>query len=331
YCAVIPRDARLRYDPDATEIDRILRELRTLGALQSLILSGGEALLSPHIDYVLAESADFVPTRYLITNGTTLGRTQKALLRRHRPRTMVSLDSLSESANAATRGGGRSVPAFNTVRWLLGEGIFTIVIMVLTRHNVPTIRDTIIGLYNAGVRNLLIQQLHCTTKRMRGGFLSALPSTRDVGELHTWLSEFTRTHADAVIDDNEVCFFHRRPSEREQKCAPSCEYLPQRMFMCGAGYNFFAIKANGDVIPCNALLDAVTGNIHATSIAEILQHSPVIEGLRALRTHRVDEIPGCAACGEVAVCDGGCRADVYNLTDEIGGPHPCCPRLSSGP
>ena len=99
--------------------------------------------------------------------------------------------------------------------------------------------------------------------------------------------------------------------------------------MCGAGFDFFAIKYNGDVIPCNALLEHVCGNIYEDSIEEIFIESKVMTKLRNLRSSRVDDIPGCNDCKLNPICDGGCRADCYNLTGSWNSPHPNCPVLSN--
>ncbi len=326
YCDVVPHGGARPHDPTRAEVDHIVAQLRRLPGLQSLILSGGEALLSPHIEHVLEQTGDLAPCRYLITNGTTVRARQKRLLEEHRPRTMITIDSLDEDANAKTRGEVRGPRAVDTLRWALEAGIYTVVILVLTRHNVGSVRRTLSGLAEMGVRNVLIQQLHCATARMAPSFAEMLPAAEDVHALHEWLSELRRERPDLVIDDNEVCFFERRPAQRSKKCDPGLRYLPQRLFMCGAGFDFFALKANGDVLPCNAFLNVPTGNIHRANIEDILAGSEVMAGLRRLRTHRVDEIPGCAGCPEMPICDGGCRADVFNATGEIGNPHPACPR-----
>ena len=328
YCGVRSRGGSRPYEPTRSEVDRILEQLAELH-LESLVLSGGEALLSPHIGYVLERTASIAPVRYLITNGTTARPRERDLLATFRPRTMVSIDSLDESTNAKTRGDKRLAAARETVEWLLQEGIFTIVIMVLTRHNAGRVHRTIEGLYALGVRNILIQQLHCTTAKLADSYLEALPDPGDVRRLYIWLQQFAADHPDVNIDDNEVCFFEHRPGEYARKCLPDTRYLPQRLFMCGAGFSFFALKANGDVIPCNAFLDVVVGNVHDADIQSILENAPTMQGLRSLRCHRVDEVPGCADCAANPVCDGGCRADVFNLTGEIGNPHPCCARVST--
>lgn len=331
YCDVVPHGGARPHDPTRAEVDHILAQLRRLPGLQSLILSGGEALLSPHIEHVLARTGDLAPTRYLITNGTTVRARQKRLLEEHRPRTMITIDSLDEDANAKTRGEVRGPRAVDTLRWALEAGLYTVVILVLTRHNVRSVRGTLVGLARMGVQNVLLQQLHCPTSRMAPSFAEMLPPVEEVHALHEWLSELRRERPDMVIDDNEVCFFERRPAQRRKKCSPDVAYLPQRLFMCGAGFDFFALKANGDVLPCNAFLNVPTGNIHRANIEDILAGSEVMAGLRRLRTHRVNEIPGCAGCPEVPICDGGCRADVFNATGEIGNPHPACPRHAGSP
>lgn len=327
YCAVVPHHCRLPPEPSAEEVDHVLRELGKLPSLESLILSGGEALLSPHLARVLEGSAHLAPARYLITNGTTLSTERKALLLAHRPRVMITIDSMDEQVNRQTRGEGVLARTLATLRWLIAEEFFVVVILVFTRDNADSMAFTLESLLAEGVKNILIQQLHCSDAASRVTFLERTPSHAQLRALSELLTRFKEQHPEAQIDDNEVCFFESRERAIQKKCSPSLRYHPQRLFMCGAGYNFFALKANGDVIPCNAFLDCVVGNIHHQGIDEILLSSPQMRGLRNLREHRVDVIEGCRECSLNPLCDGGCRADAYNLTGEIGSAHPNCPRI----
>jgi radical SAM protein with 4Fe4S-binding SPASM domain len=186
-------------------------------------------------------------------------------------------------------------------------------------------QQTISDLYGIGVRNILIQQLHCSSSSLRGFFVASSPLRSEIHELKEFIDSFRILRPDMNIDDNEICFFENRSTAKMAQCHDGVSYLPQRLFQCGAGYQFLAIKANGDIIPCNALLDCVVGNIQREELVDILTRSPVLAGLRNLRHHRVSVIPGCAECPLNVMCDGGCRADAYNLTGEIANPHPYCP------
>jgi len=126
------------------------------------------------------------------------------------------------------------------------------------------------------------------------------------------------------LDYNEICFFPMRAAASAEKCESGLIYKPQRLFMCGAAYNFFAIKTNGDVIPCNALRTCVLGNLFEEKLANILQSSDESKNIRKLRSLRVNSIVGCRDCLYSPMCDGGCRADVLHLTGNVLGKHPYC-------
>jgi cyclic pyranopterin phosphate synthase len=178
YCHAIPHARTLEPEPTGTQIDHVLQQLRLLPALQSLIVSGGEALISPHVERVLQQAEAIAPVCYVITNGTVLGQRQKQLLRAYHPRTMVSVDSIDETKNTTTRGPGVLRKSLDSIKWLLDSGIYTIVIIVLTRSNCDGIQNTIESLYETGVRNILVQQLHCTTAAMQDSFIELSPPSR---------------------------------------------------------------------------------------------------------------------------------------------------------
>ena len=327
YCAVVPQTKKTRPEPSQQNIDRILTSLQKLPNLETIVFTGGEALLSDHIEYVLKCIKDMVPIKYLITNGTNLTSRSRYLIKKYKPRIMVSIDSLDEEINSLTRGTFTLSKALDTIQWLLDIDIFTIVILVLTRHNVASIENTLDRLYNIGVSNFLIQQLHCSSNSLAIFFRHISPSHEQISQLTSTLHQFRESHTDAIVDDNEISFFNTRPSVRLSKCLPDVTYHPQRLFLCGAAYNLFTIMTNGDVLPCNAFLDSVGGNIHLDELESILLNSEVFKGLQILRKTRVDQIKGCVNCPDRFVCDGGCRADVFNLTGNIYAQHPYCPRV----
>lgn len=325
YCRAIPHDGTQSAEPTVSEVIHILNELGKLPQLESLIVSGGEAILSPHLPRVLAGAQLLARQVFLITNGTTLkADRQRDILLRFRPMVMCTIDSCDEAINQITRGPGVLAKSLATVG-LLKNNLFVIVIIVLTRHNFDQLRSTCQKLYEAGVRNLLIQQLHCPDAASRQFFLTNSPTLKQIKGLLLMIDDIRSDFPDFQIDNNEVCFFLSRPDAKARLCNPEKEYWPQRLLRCGAGRKFFAIKTNGDVVPCNAFLDSVAGNLHHESLENIFESSRVIAGLREISEHRVSVVPGCGTCHLNPVCDGGCRADVLNLTGEIASNHPHCP------
>lgn len=328
YCRAIPHDGTCAAEPTDEQINHILNELGKLPRLSSLIISGGEALLSRHLQKVLVAAKSLAQQVFLITNGTTLkSDKQRAILKQHKPLVMCTVDSTDDSINSITRGQKVLGKSLKTIDWLLQNDFFVVAIVVLTKHNYPSLRATCEELYGRGVNNILIQQLHCPDAASREFFIENSPTPKQISELSAMLEQVRKTCSEIQIDDNEICFFNTRSAFKEKLCNPEKQYWPQRLLRCGAGRKFFAIKTNGDIVPCNAFLDSVAGNLHCNSIKEIFESSTVMVGLRQIANHRVDVVPGCNTCHLNSVCDGGCRADALNLTGEIASRHPLCPAV----
>jgi radical SAM protein with 4Fe4S-binding SPASM domain len=302
----------------------VTKELRTLPGLRSVILSGGEAFLSRSFPYALARVASLGRAVYVITNGVKLPAGSREALLTAKPTVMVTIDSTSEDRNRQTRGPGVLARSLATLDTLFAMDLAVVVISVVTRANIAGLRHDFELLRARGVRNILLQQLHCEGRATANVYLALSPLPSQVQELYADLRAFEAHHSDMNIDYNEICFFPMRRTAYVKKCIPGVRYLPQRLFMCGAGFDFCALKTNGDVIPCNALRDCVMGNIFHEPLARILARSAEAENLRRLRELRVDSVPGCAACRYAPLCDGGCRADALNLTGNILAKHPYC-------
>jgi len=324
YCSVSDTQIENFQEPSDKELDHILRELQTIPALKSLILSGGEALLSKNFSYILHNASKFCPNIFVITNGVKLTPEALNAIKFYRPTIMITIDSTDESINCKTRGNGVLGKSLSTLNILSSADIPVVVILVVTKFNINNILSDLNHYYSTGVRNVLLQQLHCEGRANGGLFLELSPSPAQIETLYYNIEEFTKLHVDMNIDDYEICFFPMRKEQYEKKCDTEVSYLPQRLLGCGAGFKFFAIKTNGDVIPCNALRSCILGNLHLNSLVEIFESSYELNNLKNINAKRVDSIDGCDTCKYAPVCDGGCRADVLHLTGSIFGKHPYC-------
>ncbi|MCY2995588.1 MAG: radical SAM protein [Planctomycetota bacterium] len=324
YCAVRSAASGHIREPSAGDIATIIRQLESLPNLESLVLTGGEALLSPHLREVLEWSSTRDFRTYVITNGTTLNDKSQAIVAQYRPCMMITMDSLNETENARTRGSGTLSRALESLSWCQAEDLDVVAISVITVHNIATICRSIERLYEHGVRNFLLQQLHCWSASLARYYRGASPSPERFLEMESCLRRLRRLDG-LVLDSAELCFFLDRPRQYVEKCRPNRSYLPQRMFMCGAGFKLFAIRPDGSVVPCNAFWNYVVGNLLEGEVEDILVKSPRLTVLRDLRNRRVDEIPGCSGCKYAPICDGGCRADALNVLGDIAGRHPYCP------
>ena len=326
YCAAADGKARhANTEMSPYQVERILSQLRLLKNLRSIILSGGEALLSRNLSYILEQSQKLCRNVFVITNGTTLFSPNEESLFFYRPTLMVTIDSSQESINRLTRGPGILKQALSTLERVRAKGLTTVIICVVTKFNIDTIVEDIKYFNRLGHTNFLLQQLHCEGNA-RELYENLSPVPAKINDLYQRLLELEELIPELKIDYNEICFYPMRQKVLAAKCDPTLEYNPQRLFMCGAGYKFFALKTNGDVIPCNALRHCKLGNIFEEDVQDIFALSTELSKLRKLRGFRVDILPGCADCEYSPICDGGCRADVFNQSNNIFAKHPYCDR-----
>lgn len=325
YCSVVEDTS---YIPvmklSEDKVDHVIRQLETLSELKSLILSGGESLLTNNLPYILKKSVSLCPNIYIITNGTVLTSEVKNALHKYKPTIMVTIDSLNENINRLTRGAGSLRKTISTLCLLQKMGLTIVIISVVTNYNIGNIIDDLNFYYGRGLYNVLLQQLHCEGLADGELFMQLSPAPTQIDVFYKNLIRFEKHHPKMNIDYNEICYYPMRKNEYYKKCNPSQEYRPQRIFMCGAGFNFFAIKTNGDIIPCNALRECILGNIFQEKLGDILALSKEAMNIRKLRAIRVDSITGCKDCVYAPICDGGCRADVLHLAGDILNKHPYC-------
>lgn len=325
YCSVSDNS---RYIPvkelTKEQIDRITMQLGKLKNLKSLILSGGEALQSDMLYYILEKSSGLCHDIYIITNGTNLTEKARIPIKKYKPNVMVTIDCTWEEVNSITRGKKSLEKSLNTLSVLSEMGIDIIIISVITCHNIRHVISDLKYLYNKGYRSFLLQQLHCEGRANISLYLSLSPQKSEIDKLYNDLIEFESKYPDVNLDYNEICFFPMRKVECEKKCKPLNKYLPQKIFMCGAGFNFFALKTNGDIIPCNAMRNYVLGNIIEDDIDDVFSSRKELIELQKLRNTRVNSIESCENCIYSPICDGGCRADVLNLSGNVLEKHPYC-------
>lgn len=161
YCSVDAGEECIgQAELETDEIDRIIEQLDKLPNLQSIILSGGEFLLSKHFEYILDKFNGRNKDIFVITNGTYTSDKIIKTLQKYRPTLMVSADSAKEEVNSLTRGKNKLELTAKNISKYLEAGIEIVLIAVVTRHNINHICDDLAQWRKCGVRNALLQQLH---------------------------------------------------------------------------------------------------------------------------------------------------------------------------
>jgi len=92
---------------------------------------------------------------------------------------------------------------------------------------------------------------------------------------------------------------------------------------CGGGRCFFAVSADGEVVPCSEFIgmnEFSGGNIFRDNPADILASKPFQE----VTDRKVEKILPCAGCAIRHFCGAPCPAEIYKVSGDINAPSPYC-------
>jgi uncharacterized protein len=105
--------------------------------------------------------------------------------------------------------------------------------------------------------------------------------------------------------------------------APFARRLMCDISPCGGGRCFFAVTANGDMIPCGEFIrlrEFYSGNIFETSIKKAIFSS----GFKRIRQRSVEKIAECDICLYRNICGAPCPAEAYSLSKNVNTKSPYC-------
>lgn len=245
------------------EVKDLLDQLAAMGTLSVTVGSGGEAMLRPDLLDVLAHGRARGLLMFLVTNGMLLTPPVARQLRALKVVVSVSLDGATSESHNALRGHpmawGSALAALRTLR---AEGCLTAVNLTLTKlnyHEMPR--------FLALVRSLGIK--YVSVNRM-------IPVGRGAANTHLLLNgaEFKQAvhdlragiGADLVMSSQDPILDRmfktvtRAPGEQRTGV--------EVVYACTAGLSSFAIKANGDVVPCRMIPVAV-GNVRDATLQQL--------------------------------------------------------------
>ena len=86
---------------------------------------------------------------------------------------------------------------------------------------------------------------------------------------------------------------------------------PKFLQNCDAGFGMAAIRADGKITPCYAMLDYVVGDLFKENLKNIWQNSIPLKNFRKIQNINLLKIEPCKKCLYKGVCNGGCRASAY--------------------
>ncbi len=275
---------------------RLLDEIAEVNSETLLILTGGEPLMRPDLEELVARASGLGMTVVLGTNATHLTEDRARILaERGLAGVGVSLDSLLASRHDEFRGvGGAWEATVQGIDAARRAGIDVQIQMTLTRDNVRELPEVVHFSREAGARVVTVFFLVCTG---RG---------QDVVDLTPEEYERTLQWLVGVKHDGIMIRPRCAPTFRRvlAQANPDSILLKSDAGRCMAAKNYCRITPDGKVTPC-PYMPLVAGDVKADSFGTIWKMAPLFQSLRSpvLRGR-------CGECEYQQLC-GGCRARAY--------------------
>lgn len=261
--------------------------------------TGGEATLRADLAELVAYAEGKGLVTGLLTNGRRLAdaayvQTLVAAGLDHVQITVESHDPAIHDAMVGAKGAWDETIA--GVRNTVATGLYTTTNTTLTRHNVPTIEETVTFIAGLGVPTFACNSL------IYSGRGATVDSGFAEGELEPVL-ERVRAAADA----HGLRLIWYTPT---QYCAFSPLQLDLGVKACTAALYNMCVEPDGAVIPCQSYYEPL-GNILRDPWERIWNHDLAVY----LRERRY--VPEkCYACPELTICGGGCPLYLEHLVKE---------------
>jgi MoaA/NifB/PqqE/SkfB family radical SAM enzyme len=224
------------------------------GQIFYILLTGGEPFLHPRANDMIAYACERINEVSMVTNGTVISEEHFSFLKRSgfsNLRIQVSLDSIIEKENIRLRGTKPELILTNVER-LSEIGINVSVGMVITRHNIDSIYDSI-GYLRKHVHHFNLMVLQNTVWDNR---LTARLGITDkqLDTLYEKIADLKSRNGLNVtlpkdLTGNEDC----------TACGAAC----------AAGFTYLAIDPDLRVRPCDRVTNVFIGDLRQSSVEQI--------------------------------------------------------------
>ncbi len=299
---------------DVAALSSVIAEAMPLG-LGSVKLSGGEPLLHPDWQSLVATIAGHGLEVVLETNGTLIDtKTANFLKGIKSVFVSISLDAADREIHDRLRGvPGAFDRTMHGIDCLAKEGLGVQVIMTLQKQNCNQIPALLELAYRFKVGSVKINPL---VPCGRGEAIFAKGDNLTVDEL---VCQYADTRLKAAAYPDLRVFFDLPPAFRSVEDLTGGGLHECRIL------NILGILANGDISICGIGQGHPTlrmGNIFRDSIADVWQSDPLLARLRESLPNRL-KLP-CSNCIFQFQCMGGCRALAFACDNDLLAPFFLC-------
>lgn len=300
-------DRAYRQELTTTDWQAAIRQAAQLGVLQ-LGFTGGEPLLRPDLEALVATAASTGMYTSLITAGTQLTPARAARLRDcGLDHVQISVQDSQAAASDAIAGRRSFAAKLAAARLVKQLGFPLTINVVLHRHNLDRIEEiiTLCETLEADRVELANTQYYGWALRNRAALLPT-PTQLDRARQAVAAAQQRRSFPMGLA--------YVLPDYYEDTPKPC---------MGGWGQRALVIAPNGEVLPCQAAKSipnlAVT-NVRDRSLAWIWFESPAFNRFRG--TDWMAE--PCRSCPRQAIDFGGCRCQAFLLTGDAAATDPAC-------
>lgn len=304
----------------------LIDQLDDLGVL-SLILLGGEPLMYDGIFEVLEYASKHPFLTSLSTNGVLVTEETADRLGHLIDRVQVSQDGGTRRTSEFIKDSDTYSHTIQGIEHLLDAGLHVTVGYVMTSANTQAdeLEAFLENMVDLGVQAVSFMQYY---------------------------PKGLQEHRDLMIGPNQWPVVRRRLQDLEDRFSSeiSLEWednfafdngsideedivfaIDRYLAGCRCGKTEISIYSNGDVYPCDFLMDEprfCAGNIHEQTIREIWYESPVLKEFRGID---VDHSDACGGCEFRPLCNGGCRALSWIFHGRLDEFDPRCPHYDDNP
>lgn len=253
-------------EPDELSTKEVLGLLDQLAAMQTLsvtIGSGGEAMLRPDLLEVLGHGRRLGLLMFLVTNGMLLTPEQARALKDLKVVVSVSLDGASPESHNALRGHPMAfASALAALRLLKQTGCVTAVNLTLNKLNYHEMPRFLALVRSLGVKYVSINRMIPVGRGAAHPhlLLNGAEFKQAVHDLRAGVGpDLVMSSQDPILD---------RMFKTVTRAAGEQRSGVEVLYACTAGISSFAVKANGDVVPCR-MIPVPVGNVRDATLEAI--------------------------------------------------------------
>lgn len=284
-------------------LSKVLRLIDELieGGGTSLVLSGGEPLLYPGLEAVVARIGKRIPVNFC-TNGMLLDDRWCSLFARDLNASFqVSLDGPTAEIHDGIRGPNAFAGALRGIRCLQDAGLGDRISLAITIHS--KIKDRLPEMTKLA-EDLGVKKIRFIPLRKVGRADETWSCTGQGIDVATYEGIFDRYLMNPNVDGGQV----------EVKCGMSGFSLEpshekhEDGHWCPVG-RLLVVDPTGDTFPCVLMMQEAfrLGNIHTSSLQAITDGEAMAK-VHAIKVSREETLAGCSACNWKNMCQSGCMA-----------------------